>query len=46
MREALSFYKERDGFRAFKIGWGPFGRRLMCEIGLFPKQDSLDAFKM
>lgn len=26
MRDVLTFYKQRDGFRAFKIGWGPFGR--------------------
>lgn len=28
MRDSLAFYRERDGFRAFKIGWGPFGRAL------------------
>lgn len=26
MGDALTLYRERDGFRAFKIGWGPFGR--------------------
>jgi L-alanine-DL-glutamate epimerase-like enolase superfamily enzyme len=28
LRDTLALYKERDGFRAFKIGWGPFGRAL------------------
>ncbi len=32
MRESISFYKERDGFRAFKIGWGPFGRALDTKL--------------
>lgn len=27
MAEELATFRERDGFRAFKIGWGPFGRR-------------------
>jgi D-galactarolactone cycloisomerase len=28
LRDVLTGYRERDGFRAFKIGWGPFGRAL------------------
>jgi len=28
MRDTLALYSERDGYRAFKIGWGPFGRAL------------------
>ncbi len=32
MRDSLAFYKERDGFRAFKIGWGPFGRALDARL--------------
>ncbi|MFK8251260.1 mandelate racemase/muconate lactonizing enzyme family protein [Ancylobacter terrae] len=27
MADELTLFRERDGFRAYKIGWGPFGRR-------------------
>lgn len=27
MADELAMFRERDGFRAYKIGWGPFGRR-------------------
>lgn len=27
MADELTMFRERDGFRAYKIGWGPFGRR-------------------
>lgn len=32
MADELAFFRERDGFRAFKIGWGPFGRALDTKL--------------